>query len=181
MKSASRRHIRDLIERLARVSAADEWADDLNPTQKAALAYLARANRYSRSPSQVAEFLTATRGTVSQTLKALARKGLIEEGRSSGDRRWISYAITPGGLEALNGTTVIDEALDKLELTVATELSRGLTSLVHEALDARGKRRFGVCRSCKFHQIKGAAGYCALLKVDLASEETSQICHEFQV
>jgi len=77
MEPASRHHIRELIERLARVSAADEWADDLNPTQKAALAYLARANQYSRSPSQVAEFLAATRGTVSQTLKALARKGLI--------------------------------------------------------------------------------------------------------
>jgi len=180
MEPASRQHIRDLIERLARVSASDEWVDDLNPTQKAALAYLARANRYSRSPSQAAEYLAATRGTVSQTLKALARKGLIEERRSRSDRRWISYTITPQGLDALNGKTVIDEVLDSLEPSAAKALSTGLTSLVHGVLDARGNRRFGLCRNCRFHRIKGAGGFCALLEVNLAPVETGQICHEFQ-
>jgi len=44
--------------------------------------------------------------------------------------------IRPGSLDALGGKTVIDEALDKL--------------------DAWGKHRFGLCGSCKFHQIMGA-------------------------
>ena len=94
MENKNQHRIRDLIERIARLNSADEWTDDLNPTQWSALSYLSQANQFSRSPSQVAEFMAATRGTVSQTLKALARKELIIEIRSQIDRRWISYDVT---------------------------------------------------------------------------------------
>jgi len=62
--------IDDLVERLARISAADNWAEALNPPQRAALSYLSRANRVLRCPSHMA----VTRGTASQTLKSLERK-----------------------------------------------------------------------------------------------------------
>ena len=75
----------DLVDRLYRLNAARDWADTLNPTQRMALAYLARANRFSRCPSHVAEYMALTRGTASQTLKALVRKKLIRSQRSSKD------------------------------------------------------------------------------------------------
>ena len=61
--------IRTLIERLAKITTAVDWQDGLNPAQYNALSYLALANRYSRSPSHVADYLCTTRGTASQTLK----------------------------------------------------------------------------------------------------------------
>ena len=73
------RTLTDLLDRLARLHLASRRDDALNPAQAAALDYLARANRFSRMPSAVADYLAATRGTVSQTLKALAAKGLIVE------------------------------------------------------------------------------------------------------
>jgi hypothetical protein len=66
--------INDLVERLARLSAADNWAEALNPPQRAALSYLSRANRLSRCPSHVADYMAVTRGTASQTLKSLVRE-----------------------------------------------------------------------------------------------------------
>ncbi len=178
MKHASQHRIRDLIERLARINSADEWNDDLNPTQWTALSYLARANRFSRAPSQVAEFMAATRGTVSQTLKALARKEMITEARSEVDRRWISYDVTAKGMRALSSSTVIDEALKGIQASKITLLADGLESLVREALKARGKKPFGQCKSCKHYRKKQTGGFCSLLNETLKPEETLQICHE---
>lgn len=180
MSQKHKNEIRDLMERIGRITAADEWAGDLNPSQMAALSYLAKANRFSRSPSQVSEFLSATRGTVSQTLKALARKGLIREIRSETDKRSISYDVTRNGREALVPMTVMDQALDRLDEQVLHELATSLRALIRAALAARGKRSFGVCRECRHHKTRGAAGYCSLLNEPLAADELEQICHEHQ-
>ncbi len=174
------KHLRDLIERVARINAADEWRDDLNPTQWAALSYLARANRFSRSPSQVAAFMSATRGTVSQTLKALARKELIEEVRSETDRRWISYAVGPKGRRVLERSTVIDGAIETLDPSQRQSLIEGLEALVRGALKARDQRSFGLCRTCPHHKSTRAGGYCMLLREELTREEAGQICFEHQ-
>lgn len=179
MKKGNPHHIRDLIERIARLNSADEWTDDLNPTQRAALSYLSQANRFSRSPSQVAEFMAATRGTVSQTLKALARKELIIEIRSQIDRRWISYDVTKKGMSILNGPKTIDDALNSIEPLAMMPLADGLENLLREALKLRGRKQFGLCRNCKYHRKEKPGGYCLLLEEKLKSKEVYQICHEY--
>ena len=62
----------------------DASRQGLLPIHWQVLAYLARANRYSDIPIAVAEYLGITRGTVSQTLAVLERKGLIAK---EGDER----------------------------------------------------------------------------------------------
>ncbi|MEO9875629.1 MAG: MarR family transcriptional regulator [Anderseniella sp.] len=180
MKHDDQTRIRDLIDRIARLSAADEWSDDINPTQWVALSYLARANRFSRAPSQVAEFMAATRGTVSQTLKALARKGLISEVRSALDKRWISYSITEEGTAVLNRKTIIDEAASGLDDGTVGQLADGLEALVRQALAQRGKRAFGICASCRHYKKQGAGGYCMLLQEKLTQADSARICHEHE-
>ena len=179
MKDINQLRIRDLIERIARLNSADEWTDDLNPTQRAALSYLSQANRFSRAPSQVAEFMAATRGTVSQTLKALARKELISEIRSQLDRRWISYDVTAKGKRILNAPKAIDDALLGLTPSTISPLADGLEALLREALTLRGRKQFGLCKNCKYHKKGNPGGYCLLLEEKLKAEETHQICHEF--
>jgi DNA-binding MarR family transcriptional regulator len=172
--------IRDLIDRIARLSAADEWSDDINPTQWVALSYLARANRFSRAPSQVAEFMAATRGTVSQTLKALARKGLISEIRSDVDKRWISYSVTAEGTAVLKRKTIIDEAASGLDDGTARHLADALEALVRQALVKRGKRAFGICASCRHHKSQEVGGFCSLLEERLTPADGEKICHEHE-
>ena len=179
MENKNQHRIRDLIERIARLNSADEWTDDLNPTQWSALSYLSQANRFSRSPSQVAEFMVATRGTVSQTLKALARKELIIEIRSQIDRRWISYDVTTKGMNILDGPKTIDDALDNIGSSARAPLADGLENLLREALRLRGRKQFGLCQNCKYHRKDKPGGYCLLLEEKLKSEETKQICHEY--
>ncbi len=180
MENEERSELRALIDRISRLNAAEDWGGGLNPTQRAAIAYLSRANRYSRMPSQVADYLSATRGTVSQTLKALARKGLVEERKSQSDRRSVSYAVTAPGLEALQVSTAIDAAVAGLEEKAAAGLAAALKDLLKTALKEREGRSFGICKTCRHHRagVKGAS--CALLQVDLAPEETEEVCYEHE-
>jgi DNA-binding MarR family transcriptional regulator len=180
MEKIEQRRIKELLDRLSRISAADEWGEDINPTQWTALSYLARANRFSRSPSQVSDFMTATRGTVSQTLKALARKELIAEVRSEHDKRSISYSITDKGKALLQKTSTIENAVMQLNNEETSSLLCGLETLVHNALKYRGFRAFGVCETCEHHRKQESqTGFCNLLNVPLSPAETKQICHEY--
>ncbi len=180
MKQDDQTRIRDLIDRIARLSAADEWSEDINPTQWVALSYLARANRFSRAPSQVAEFMAATRGTVSQTLKALARKGLISEIRSAADKRWISYSVTEEGTAVLKRKTIIEDAASRLDRRTLGHLADGLEALMRQALAARGKRAFGICASCRHYKKQRAGGFCMLLQEQLTTADSAKICHEHE-
>ncbi len=170
--------IRALLDRVARLSAADAWSDQLNPTQHAALDYLSRANRFSRAPSHVADYLGATRGTVSQTLKALERKGFVEEHRSDTDKRRTSYFVTPNGSGAMSGTDALAAVLDDLPADVLSSLETGLKAVLKGQLTQRGGRGFGMCRTCRHHQNAPDGPYCGLLDLPLTPEEPSQICHE---
>jgi len=172
--------LRDLIHRLSRIVSSEAWSDDLNPTQRAALDYLARANRFSRSPSHVADYLCATRGTVSQTLKSLARKDLVREVRSQTDRRSITYELTSRGYAHAQSATALDDALKALPDTTSESLSGDLKTLLQELLAQREGRSFGICQTCKHHQVRGKGGWCILLKVDLAPVEVTQLCHEHE-
>lgn len=178
MKKIEQRRIKELIDRLGRISAAGEWSEDINPTQWTALSYLARANRFSRSPSQVSDFMTATRGTVSQTLKALARKGLITEVRSEHDKRSISYSITEKGKMLFQKTSTIEDAALALNNEETSSLLAGLETLARNALKQRELRAFGICETCKHHRKEAQGRFCDLLKVPLSPAETKQICHE---
>ncbi len=178
MKNDSRT-LRPLLDRLFRLSAADAWLGDLTPTQMAALDYLSRANRFSRAPSQVADFLGATRGTVSQTLKTLERKGLVAEHKSKEDKRRIRYDITSSGQTALNGVSQLGSALAELDADQQQALITGLHALLHQLVQTRGSRPFGLCRDCRYHDPSTPQGaFCRLLEVRLEAGEAAQICHE---
>jgi DNA-binding MarR family transcriptional regulator len=136
----------------------------------AALAYLARANRFSRTPSAVADYLATTRGTASQTLLTLARKGFVADGPAFGDRRSRLYSLTEAGRAVIRGGTA---GLAGDDDEVRDGLRRALAAL----LRTTGSRTFGLCRSCRHHRPwDGGGGFCALLGVPLLAEEADQIC-----
>jgi DNA-binding MarR family transcriptional regulator len=169
-------NLRGLIERLGRLIAAQDWEQGLNPSQAAALRYLLRANRFSRAPSHVADYLGTTRGTVSQTLMALQRKGLVGAQGSQSDRRSLTYAVTAAGEAALAGTS-LDAVLADLP-PEAAGLDAALRAVLGAVLRAQGGHSFGLCRTCVHHVKRDAAGYCQLLSVPLLRAEHEQVCHE---
>lgn len=180
MNTSVPQRIRALIERLAKLSEAEDWAEDLNPAQMTALTYLVRANRFSRAPSHVAAYSGSTRGTVSQTLRALERKGLVTESRSQSDRRSISFEVTDSGQSLASAQKTLDQVLADLPSESAAALELGLDAVLRGLIQARGGKVFGICRTCRHHLEQGAGGYCRLLAVNLQPAEIGQICHEHE-
>ena len=164
-----------LLDRLARVHAAQRRSEGLTDVQIAALDYLSRANRFSRCPSVVAEYLATTRGTASQTLKALAEKGLIVERAVAVDKRQRRYDLTDAGremAERLPGQMSLGP--DPEALVAATR------AVLRSRIMGGSGPSFGFCRACRHHQTReGQAAYCLLLSIDLTAEERDQLCHEF--
>ena len=178
--------IADLIERMGRLAHTQQFAADLNPAQWEALRYLSRANRFSRSPSALAAFFGATKGTTSQTLIALERKGLVVRLRSENDRRSVVLHLTAAGRARL-----ADDPLAMLAAAagdLAPELQRPLLEGLHHILFAmqrrNGHKPFGQCRTCRFFvhetaaEAAGEPHFCRLLDVPLNREDTEGICHQ---
>lgn len=168
--------IAELLDRIARLHGARRRSAALPEAQVAALDYLSRANRFSRTPSAVADYLAATRGTVSQTLITLARKGLVSEEPAPGDRRSRVYSLTPEGRAEIGAQAPGPDWGEAGRQALLTGLRTALTAMIRDA----GGRSFGLCRSCKHHRPREGGAFCALLCVPLDPAEADQICAEHQ-
>lgn len=170
--------IRDLINRLARLDASSGWDGDLNPTQRAVLCYLGRANRFSRSPSHVAQYLGTTRGTVSQSLKSLQQKGYVTERRSARDKRTISFELTPKGKGVDSTAGAMEHGLSDMDDGTKRALETALTHMIRRIVHQNNGCAFGMCKTCIHFESTPAGGFCKLLSEPLAPEEAFMICHE---
>lgn len=175
-----------LIDRLDRLARGGEAAGDLNPAQWEALRFLARANRFSRTPAALAEYLGSTRGTVSQTLIALEQKGYLKREQSKVDRRSVALHLTSLGERILESDPILALSAD-LAAAGPHRLSQ-LVDVLQGALRAlvarSGGRAFGICRTCR-HFRKGRSGAraphrCSLLKEALSDDDSRAICIEQQ-
>lgn len=171
-----------LIERLGRLLRAGDHGGGLNPAQWEALRFLARANRFSRTPAGLALYQGSTRGTASQTLIALETKGLIARTRSEADRRSVDLELTQAGRALLHGDGVHVLAQVVAASGVAEPLAEGLEATLRAAIAARGGRAFGACHTCRHFrrdQREGeSAHHCALLDEPLSDADSDMICAE---
>lgn len=172
-----------LIERIGRLLSREAHANDLQPVQWEALRYLDRANRFSKTAAAVTAYLGLTKGTVSQTLKALETKGLIRKQVVREDRRSKRLVVTSKGQrcllkDPLSATTV---ALAGLPQRTQSALRQGLEELLIARLDAQDRQPFGQCRDCMYfsnQHPEGKPHYCSLLKEQLSNSDAEAICFE---
>ncbi len=172
-----------LIDRLERLSRSGVPVKGLNAAQWEALRYLGRANRFSRTPAALSDYLGSTRGTVSQTLIALEQKGFVSRQPSPRDRRSVMLALTAEGMAALARDPLLEMAGDIAKATggEAGALATALRAILGATIARNGGRPFGVCWSCKYFQraaAEGQAHFCGLLKEPLSDADSLSICME---
>lgn len=169
-----------LVDRLGRAVHCLQFADGLNPAQWAVLRYLDRANRYSRTPTAISEYLGTTRGTVSQTIKALEAKGMIRRAASGRDRRAVLLELTGEGRVALEDdplhcvASVAGMLGDELD-----EASRFLDRVVDCLQAGNGSLGFGMCADCTHFCRNGFGGEshrCGLTGDPLSAVDSTKIC-----
>lgn len=65
------------------------------------LNYLSHSNKYTDTPAATASYFGMTRGTVSQSLIVLEKKGYLEKSKDENDKRVIHVKLLPSGLALL--------------------------------------------------------------------------------
>jgi DNA-binding MarR family transcriptional regulator len=178
----------ELVERLGnlmRTELRKAGSDEaLQPVHVQALIYLSRANRYSNTPQALAEYLGLTKGTVSQTLLLLDRRGLIERFEDEIDRRVVRLRLSSAGEQFLADS---QPALPWQNATrnISPNRIRNATSALREALatlqeDNEGTV-FGVCSSCSWCQKLSQRIYrCGRMGDRLSGPETRKLCRIYE-
>jgi DNA-binding MarR family transcriptional regulator len=177
---AENANILPALERLARLMRAGEHGGGLNPAQWEALRYLSRANRFSNSPVALARFLGSTKGTVSQTIKALHRKGYILKAAREGEKRSIALSLTDTGREMLGIDPLAEfsKSIDGLRGKTARRLDKGLSELLAMELARTKQPGFGVCAACRNFRGESGGYHCAFFAAALSDDDAGMICAE---
>ena len=177
-----------LLERLASLLRSESrnllLKHGLQPVQFDALYYLSICNRYSDTPMSVTEYLGQTKGSVSQTLKVLEKKGLIVKTADSCDKRVAHMAVTEEGRQLIKTvlpSPLIAAAGDVLGNEDLAVINSSLSSLLRTVQQANNFKSFGQCDSCS-HNIKSDNdGYfCGLTKEPLTKIDIELICREHE-
>ncbi len=178
----------DLLERIGGLLRAERrvvgGSDQLLPVHQDVLNYLARCNRYSNTPATVTDFLQITKGTVSQSILVLERRGLIRKHNDKQDRRQVRLRLTAKGqrLATKHGPNALAVSLtSKLNATELATAERLLTTALRSLQEHNESRSFGQCSTCHHFRDNGQGSFrCGLTGETLKLEETEQICREHE-
>lgn len=178
--------VAEFVNRLGRATHCLQFEQGLNPAQWESLRYLARANRYSRSPTAIAEFMGTTKGTVSQTLRALEAKGYVRRSRDCSDGRAICLELTDSGRAVLKHDPIkrLELAVAALPAETSAAMLHGLRALMGKLQDGCGGRPFGQCGECG-HLREGEDAHegrpqCGLNGDPLNDADKGQICVNYR-
>jgi DNA-binding MarR family transcriptional regulator len=173
-----------LLDRLQRLARAGELGGGLNPAQWDALRYLARANRFSRTPAALADYLASTRGTVSRTLASLEAKGYVRRTGNLRDGRSVEFTLTKKAADTLkqDPLLLVAKDIEKAAGRVLPDILESLRGMLRTAIARNAGRAFGVCISCRYFRANQRSGptphHCALLDQPLSDADSEAICVE---
>lgn len=178
----------DLIERMAALIRSEERKRctelGLQVVHLQVLDYLSRCNRYSDTPAALTNYLGMTRGTVSQTLLLLEKKGYVKKTTDVADRRVVHLSLSPGG------ESILKQARQSDLFEQAALLFKENNFVNHEIIfvkalmalqKANRSQSFGLCKSCQ-HFTKLETGFqCGLTKQALSYSDSEKICQEHSI
>lgn len=182
----SAKQIHNYIERLSNLLRTESrqllTSHGLQPIQLEILHYLSVCNRYSNTAKGVAEYLGQTKGTVSQSIKVLERKGLITKHVDNFDKRIVHLKITSNARTLLKKTVpapLFSNAGKLIKEQSMKQMQSALKSLLMAVQKANGLKSFGVCHTCRYNQqLNNGNHLCRLTKEVLSSKEVQLICRE---
>ena len=173
-----------LLDRVGRMARGLQYSHGLNPAQWDSLRFVARANQLSRTPGGLAAFLGTTKGTASQTLKALEKKGYVRRVANETDKRVRHLAVTDAGRALLDEDPLncLDHAVRSLQPHLSESLASALTHLCGEMQNRCGSTDFGVCTRCGHYEGETTGGNmrCGLKHMDLTCTDAGKLCVSFK-
>lgn len=175
-------HIAELLVHVGRASRTDGGRGGLTAAQWTGLRFLARANSISRTPSAFASFQATTRGTASQIIKTLERRGLIARRRSSTDGRSVRFDLTPAGWSMLTEDPLgdLNRLLGAMESPERLAFLATLSRLSSSLAAVKNAPAFGTCRDCRHYTPSPGIGFCACLAAAVDVDDIDLLCASYR-
>lgn len=126
----------EVISQIVRLTSGPSFVGGLNPAQWAALRYFGRVGLQACTVTAFARYHGTSKGTASQTIAALTRKGMVERLQDASDRRLVHFVLTEAGRTALDNDPIrlVAEAVADLspeeQATLATLLEKIVRSIL---------------------------------------------------
>lgn len=175
-----------LVDRLGHLIRADMRRigaqEGLQPVHIEALLYLSQANRFSNTPQAVAEYLGVTKGTISQSLLLLDRRGLIERYQDELDRRVVRLRVSSQGeqfLAAMQPAAGWQAATRNISANRVRNSVSALRETLYAVQAQSTGRTFGICNTCAYCQRRSQrTHHCGMFAERLSGPDTRMICRE---
>lgn len=177
------------LSKLGLALREQSWRDagprGLNPTQTQSLMTLARVGTEGARLSTVAEHLGVSAPTASDSLAALAKKGLVRKTRDPADRRARVLTLTEEGRrvagELAEWPDLLLESVDVLSAEEEGILLRSLLKMIRE-LQVRGRiAPSRMCVTCRYfrpgvHDNPEAPHHCEFVDLPFGDRELRVDC-----
>jgi len=174
-----------LIDRISTLIRSEERKQfavyGLQPVHGQILEYLAQCNKFSNTPAAITEYLGLTKGTVSQSIQILVRKGYIEKRTDPDDLRVVHLTLTEAGQQLVENFSSI-ELFDHIDRKIAAEkfttIEDALVKTLTALQQANQSKSFGLCKTCQHFAEIDSHYHCKLTELPLTPAETEKICRE---
>ena len=175
-----------LIERISTLLRAEERkkyaALGLQPIHVQVLDYLTACNSYSNTAAAVTEYFGLTKGTVSQTLQVLERKGYIEKQIDIEDALVVHLTLSKNGEQLLENT---DDIFSQAQQAVLSKQYASLDDALRMTLatlqEGCNAKSFGSCDSCINFNVEDNHYLCSATRLPVYQIETHKICREHRL
>jgi DNA-binding MarR family transcriptional regulator len=180
----------ELLGQIARNLLFEGTKHGLRDREWMALRFLARANKFSRTPSALASYVGTTRGTASYIINELERQGYLERKRSSDDKRSVTLSITQQGEKFLvrDPINVLADAIDVLDDDGKTGFRDALRHVLDQLDTVQHRHHADICSRCIFLRENRATTEskttteftCRLFRAVIAEAEIELLCTSFE-
>jgi MarR family transcriptional regulator, negative regulator of the multidrug operon emrRAB len=178
----------DIVERIAAMIRSEERKKctefGLQAVHLQVLDYLSRCNKYSDTPAALSNYLGMTRGTVSQTLLLLEKKGYVGKTTDTLDRRVVHLSLLPEGkamLEKARPSELFNQASQLLRRDGAGHYEEAMTTVLTALQKSNKSHTFGLCNSCQYFTLLQDGYLCGLTKENLTEGDSRKICQEHSI
>jgi MarR family transcriptional regulator, negative regulator of the multidrug operon emrRAB len=177
-----------LIERISTLLRSEERKIyaiyGLQPVHGQVLEYLATCNKFSNTPAAVTEYLSLTKGTVSQSIQVLERKNYIEKVPDPADRRVVHLLLTESGQTLIDGakpSQLFRSIQEQVAVQDFSTLEQALQFTLSSLQKANQSKSFGLCKTCRYFSERDHHYHCELTHLPLSQTDIDKICREHTV
>ena len=176
------------LERISEVFRVMLWNESkktgLSPIQIQIMVFLHFHKHTFNSPSYLAKEFNVTKATITDSVRVLVEKGLIEKKPDPDDARRYAVSLTASGRKIASQSASFSDdlvaAIGKVPNALKPEILQGLYQMIESLNRESIVSAQRMCPNCQFFENGRDGDYCHYLKQPLVPSDLRLDCPEFQ-